>query len=156
MLSTLWPPQESFPNCLFQVWLNARIFYHCKILTSSIGVAINDFYHVIKPEITQMAMTFLYLQYTRGRDTAIWRISWSSTNPLIERSGINWKCPFILFFSQPLFSLFFFFFPRTAVLDKLWPFDFLVGNLNLVYGTLTGTEQFHGQSTSLAARRPGF
>lgn len=70
-------------------------------------MAINDFYHVIKPEITQMAMTFLYLQYTRGTDTAIWRRSWSNTSPLIERPGINWKCPYILLSLATFFPVFF-------------------------------------------------
>lgn len=105
-----------------------------------------------------MAMTFLCLEYTRGRDAAIWRLRWSSTDPLIERPGINSKCPFILLFLAPFFPclFLFFFLSRTTVLDKSWPFDFLVGNLNLVYGALTGTEQFYGQNTSLAARRPCF
>lgn len=121
----LRPAQDSLPSCFFQRWLNAQIFYHHKVLTSSIGVVINDFYHVIKPEITQMAMTFLYLQYTRGTDTVIWR-TWSNTNRLIERPGINWKCPYILLSSATFFPVF----SRTTVLDKSWPFIFLVGNYN--------------------------
>ena len=145
--SALRPAQDSLLSCVFQRWLNAQIFYHYKVLTFSIGVAINDFYHVIKPEITQMAMTFLYLQYTRGTDTAIWRRSWSNTNPLIERPGINWKCPYTLLSLATSFPVF----SRITVLDKSWPFTFLVGNCNLACGALTGTVQFYGQSTSLAA-----
>lgn len=101
------PAQDSLLSWFFQWWLNAHIFYRYEVLTSSIRVAINDFYHVIKPEITQMAMTFLYLQYTRGPDAAIWR-SWSKTNLLIERPGINWRCPYILLSSATFFPYFFF------------------------------------------------
>lgn len=64
--SALRPAQDALLSCFFQRWLNAQIFYHYEVLTSSIRVAINVFYHIIKPEITHMAMTFLYLQYTKG------------------------------------------------------------------------------------------
>lgn len=136
------PAQDSLLSWFFQWWLNAQIFYRYEVLTSSIRVAINDFYHVVKPEITQMAMTFLYLQYTRGPDAAIWR-SWSKTNLLIERPGINWRCPYILLSSASFFP---YFFSRITVPDKSWPFILLVGNYNLAYALLLEQHSFMGRA----------